>query len=343
VTGGSGPERIQEQVLSGQNRNLQLLAAEGLLPLPPEDLIPLQVRLADLDDALVAEKASRALQAADPRIVAPVLARCVDSEVLEFFALRFDHPLVIETIIRSKDVPQTLLVGLASRIPPDLQEILILRQDAIVSEPGILAALERNPYLSPSVRRRIGEYREHLLPRERPSVPAAEVPGEGEDELSQAELDRAIAEAMLMPVEGEIDEETGLAEGQVRTLPVPIRLQLSRGASKTLRDILIRDNNAQVALSVLQNNSFSEGEIERVANLRTVAEEVLDNIGRTRQWMRRYRIALALVKNPRTPIPLAVRMVPRMGVRDLRVLKSDRNVSEAVRKMANRLYLQKMR
>ncbi|MFL6234317.1 MAG: hypothetical protein ACJ76N_14385 [Thermoanaerobaculia bacterium] len=47
---------LLEQIRSG-NRQFQLLAAEGVLPLPPEELIPLQVDLAQGDDEEVAELA----------------------------------------------------------------------------------------------------------------------------------------------------------------------------------------------------------------------------------------------------------------------------------------------
>jgi hypothetical protein len=175
------------------------------------------------------------------------------------------------------------------------------------------------------------------------SVVPDEIPEDETVEIPPEVVKAAIEAAAELEVEGEIDDQTGLSEGQIRTLPIPIRLQLSRGASKNLRDILIRDTNPLVAVSVLQNNSFSDGEIERVANLRTVAEEVLDAIGRSRQWMRKYPIAQALVRNPRTPIPLGVRLVPRLGVRDLKLLRRDRNISEAVRKTANRLFINKMK
>ena len=43
-----------EQVRSGESFELQLLAAQGILPLPVEDLIPLQVHLAQVEDPMVA-------------------------------------------------------------------------------------------------------------------------------------------------------------------------------------------------------------------------------------------------------------------------------------------------
>ena len=41
-----GEGSLLEQARSGANRQLQVLAASGLLPIPPEELIPLQVELA---------------------------------------------------------------------------------------------------------------------------------------------------------------------------------------------------------------------------------------------------------------------------------------------------------
>ena len=74
--------------------------------------------------------------------------------------------MLIEAILRRRDVPRAVLLAASpAALPPDLQEVLLLRQDAIVEEPAILEALEENPQLSTYTRRRIAEYREHLLPR----------------------------------------------------------------------------------------------------------------------------------------------------------------------------------
>ncbi|MGH9363457.1 MAG: hypothetical protein ACRD2T_16225, partial [Thermoanaerobaculia bacterium] len=52
---------LVEQVRSGANRQLQRLAADGLLPLAPEELIPLQVSLARGADAELARAATDSL------------------------------------------------------------------------------------------------------------------------------------------------------------------------------------------------------------------------------------------------------------------------------------------
>lgn len=325
---------LLEQVRSG-NRQLQLLAAEGYLPLPPEQLIPLQVDLAGGVDAEVAQRARDTLRKIDPRIAGPFLERHASEGVLSYFAEELSHPVLIETILRRRDVPRRVLARLARRIPPDLQEILLLRQDAIVEQPAILEALEENPQVSTYSQRRIAEYRQHLLPRERSAAPAAHP---GPMELDDESLEEAIAEVRRLPPAGEIEEKTGLSEGQIRMLPVPARLKLTRGAPRNLRTILLRDSNSQVAISVLLNNSLSDQEIEQAASNRAVNEEVLETIAKRREWVNRYVITKSLVQNPRTPLSAALRLVNKLSVRDLREVGRDRNIADAVRSTALRLY-----
>jgi len=328
---------LLDQVRSGTNRQLQILAASGLLPVPPEELIPVQVELARGRDAEIAQSASQTLLGLDPRIAGPFLEHQAYESVLAFFAAESSHPGIIEVIIRRRDVPRQVLKDLARRVPPDLQEVLILRQDAILDEPTILEALESNPQLSSYTQRRIAEYRQHLLPRERGGTagptPAAIEEMEDEDlAITLAAIKRAL------PVEGEVEDQTGLSEGQIRMLPVPARLKLSRGAGRVLRGFLLRDSNTQVALSALLSNNLPEQEVEQIANSRSVAEEILDAISRKREWVSRYSVAKALVKNPKTPLPISMKLINRMAVRDLRDLARDKNIPDAVRSTALRLY-----
>jgi hypothetical protein len=91
-------------------------------------------------------------------------------------------------------------------------------------------------------------------------------------------------------------------------------------------------------MAVLQTNPLSDQEIEQIARNRSVLEEVLEHIARHRDWSRKYAVILGLVGNPRTPVASALRLLPRLGVRDLRSLTRDRNIPDAVRSQAGRLY-----
>jgi hypothetical protein len=338
VNGEDRVESLVELVLSGENRDLELLAARGLLPLPLQELLPLQLKLTQSENEDLAAVATEALEDLAAEIVIGFLAETSEPEFLSFFAQRTKDDKVKQAVVQHRSTPPEVLSEMAAALSPELQEILLLRQDAILQEPMILDRLESNPDLSTFARRRITEYREHLLPRERPIVTVPEVELEEEDEITEAEIEAAIAAAQELPAEGERDESTGLSEAQIRTLPVPVRLKLSRGASRALRGILIRDKNPMVAVSVIRGNSMSDAEIEMIASNRSVVDEVLDLIARDRQWGRKYSIRYALVRNPRTPVGLAARLVPQLSVKDLRLLSRDHNVSEVVRSTAKRLY-----
>ncbi len=152
-------------------------------------------------------------------------------------------------------------------------------------------------------------------------------------------LELEIEAARELPPIGELEpERTKLTEGQIRSLSIPARLKLTRGAPRGLRTILLRDTNPQVAVSVIVNNNLSEQEVEQVAANRSVVEEVLSAIGKRREWVNKYNVTRALVHNPRAPLALTIRLVNKLSVRDLRDIGRDRNIPDALRSTALRLY-----
>ena len=330
---------LMEQVLSGENPELSLLAAQGLLPIGPAELVYIQVQLTGHTDSAIAQASRDTLSGLESRVLVPLIQHDADAGMLRYFANHSRDGEVLGAVLRRRDVPVDLLMDLAPRLPADLQEVLLLRQDRISAVPELLEALERNPGLTAYSRRRISEYRAHLLEGRVQVVEVPEVQDHGEIiEATDEEVAAAIELARLEPVEGEIEEQTGLSDSQIHLLPIPVRLKLTRGASKPLRNVLIRDNNVQVAMSVLTNNPMSDQEIEHLSRSRTVVEDVLEYISRQRRWVGKYPIALGLISNPRTPVGISVRLVPRLSVRDLRNLSRDRNVPDAVRSTAQRLY-----
>lgn len=347
ATPPSGPGVLVERVLSGRDPKLSRLAAEGLVPLPPEELVAVQVALArgrvPADDPELPVVATWALGKLAPERVTALIQDGAPVDVLSWFARESQDSRVLEAVLRRKDIPRELLAELAPKLAPDLQEILLLRQDAIVERPEILDALETNPRLSTYARRRIGELRDHLPGRrEEPAPEPEEAAAEEEGEPTEEEVRQAIEEARERPGTGsDQDRQTGLSDAQIRMLPVPVRRKLARGASKTLRSILIRDPNAQVAVAALGEGALSDGEVEQIAANRAVVGEVLEEIARRREWMSKVKIVSALVHNPRTPAGVAVRLLPRVSLRDLRNLSRDHNVSSAVRTQAQRMYRMK--
>lgn len=116
------------------------------------------------------------------------------------------------------------------------------------------------------------------------------------------------------------------------------RMKLAMKGDREARGILIRDANKVVCSAVVNNPRITEQEIENIAAMRTVADEVLRIIALNRMWARSYPIIHNLVRNPRTPIPTAMNILPRIRTKDLQNLSQNKNVSEAVRRQAYRLH-----
>lgn len=329
---------LVDQVREGANRQLQLLAADGLIPVERAELLRLQVWLACSNDAEIAGRAADALGRIDPQVLANAAAE-VDPETLDTLVEVIAHPLVLEVALQRRDVLLETLHRLAAWVPPELQEILLVRQEDLRNHPELLDALESNPYLTPYTTRVLHEYRDYLLPQRQVT---RVVEPEELDDLTEEMMARAIgAVAIHIPSKGDYDEATGLTENQVRALPLAMRVKLAYGASKTLRNILIKDSSPQVAITALNRSAISDREIEQLCQSRSVSEEVLTEVARHREWVGKYRIMLTLVKNPRTPVNISTTLLPRVATRDLKVLGVDRNVPDSVRSRSRVLYRQK--
>ncbi|HEY6047315.1 MAG TPA: hypothetical protein VIU65_11975 [Pyrinomonadaceae bacterium] len=136
---------------------------------------------------------------------------------------------------------------------------------------------------------------------------------------------------------GEVSSERISLIRRIMFMTVKDRVKFGLKGDREARGILIRDSNRVVATAVVYNPRITEQEIEKIASMRTVSEEVLRIIGLNRAWTRSYGIIHNLVRNPRTPFATAMNILPRIQKKDLKALSENRNVTENVRRQAYRL------
>ncbi len=137
--------------------------------------------------------------------------------------------------------------------------------------------------------------------------------------------------------EGDVNVES--VRVRVQSLSVPERLLLALRGARPERAVLAGDASKAVALAVLSNPGLHEAEVEGLARLSQVHEEVLRAIAGQRAWVRHYGVVVALVRNPRTPAAIALNLMPRLLDRDLRLASTDRNIADIVRVTARRKLL----
>ena len=135
--------------------------------------------------------------------------------------------------------------------------------------------------------------------------------------------------------EDKTEKEHGLLDKLAAMNPAQ-RMSRAMKGTREERTILIRDPNKMVAVAVLSSPKLSEAEVEAIAKMTNVADDILRIVGNTRAWMKSYRIMSALTRNPKTPQALALNLLSRLQERDVKMIVTDRNIPDAVRTAAKR-------
>ncbi|HBD07613.1 MAG TPA: hypothetical protein DCZ69_05080 [Syntrophobacteraceae bacterium] len=115
------------------------------------------------------------------------------------------------------------------------------------------------------------------------------------------------------------------------------KIKLAMLGDAEARRLLVRDSNRLVQMAILENPRLTDNEIISMANSRSTPEEMLRAIAGNRYWCRTYAVRLALVKNPKTPPSLALRMVGGLVSSDLKLLSNSKSISPAVAHQAKKL------
>ena len=136
--------------------------------------------------------------------------------------------------------------------------------------------------------------------------------------------------------EDEADEAKKSVTQKIAGMTVAQRMGLAMKGSREERSILVRDPNKLVSTSVLSSPKITESEIEAIARMANVSEEILRIIGSNRAWMKNYNVTLALVRNPKSPVAMAMNLLNRLNEKDLRQLSTNRNVADILRVTARK-------
>jgi len=130
---------------------------------------------------------------------------------------------------------------------------------------------------------------------------------------------------------------------QIQKMSVSEKIQLALKGNKEARNILIKDANKKVALTVLESPKMTEQEIEMIAQSKNVSEDVLREIASKRDWLKNYSVVKSLVNNSKTPVGISLSHLNHLKEKDLNDLAKNKNISETIRTSANRLAILRKR
>ena len=93
---------------------------------------------------------------------------------------------------------------------------------------------------------------------------------------------------------------------------------------------------------MLDAPKLSDGEIEKIASQKNVLEAVLRQIPLKRRFIKNYIVVRNLVGNPRTPLDIGLSLMKNLLTQDLKNLSANKEVSETIRKLALKMFKQKI-
>ena len=200
-----------------------------------------------------------------------------------------------------------------ARIPRPALSRFLARPDA----PALLREFFAERGVQPADAAEAASGSDPLQPADEPATDAPLVDDGEEIEQAEDETSESITERLA---------KMGFSE----------RLKAAVKGSREMRAILVRDPNKMIAAAVLSSPKLTEPEVESIARMANVSEDVLRSIASNRSWTKNYSVVVGLTKNPKTPLAMSMNLMQRLTDRDVGQLAVDRNVPEPLRVAARK-------
>jgi hypothetical protein len=146
-----------------------------------------------------------------------------------------------------------------------------------------------------------------------------------------------ILEALRTEPESEDDEATRTSLWErLRDMTPPQKILLAPKADRVTRALLVQESDPQILFALLKNPRLSIDEVVRVAKSSFLSFQATELILKTNPWFSNLDVRLALVHNPRTPLPFALRILQTLPDREVRLIAKGAATSMALKQAALR-------
>ncbi len=335
---------------------IRSMAAKGLAPIPPKDLVLVQCLLVGGEDAAIAEAADKSLRGHPEAILKPIVQADLPGPVFEVLAPRVvDKRALLEPLVLNKAVPDETLAAIVPQLPEEIVSILFQNEERLLRSRALVVALKDYPQASRAsidrmfdllvrsgiIYEGVAEYSESILrlsnDERMAAVDKIDVPPDLLDPAFQpkASDDAPELEAVLdddAPEGAQAPSES--LQKRLMAMSMAQKVALALKGNRDVRNILLRDANRVIATAAIKNPRITEQEVAAIASSRSANEEVVRIVANTREWTRTYAIKLALVQNPKTPLSVAMRFLPLLNHMDLRSIAKSKNLPTAIANQA---------
>jgi len=371
------PPSVERAVGPKAPAPMRMMAARGMAPLPPGDMATALYQLSFSDDEAVKSAAFKSAAELPERILGAALDQPLDARVLDFYGRRvFGKPPLLEKLLLNKATADETFRHLATLVDDSGLEMIAKNEERLLRHPPIIAALYMNPKTRMSTAQRALELavRNHVRVDGIPAFEEAAraIQQSGAPDPAQAEKDdAAFARAAEVAVDQTaalglvaVDENEAAAQAEaeaqaaeqavespdvveeekkqkISDLSPAGKIRLATLGNAFARAVLIRDTNRQVAMAAIRSPAVTDMEVLRYATNRGLDDEIVRYIANQRQWVRLYGVKVALVNNPKCPLPVSMRFLPHLNVRDLKALSRSKGIPSALSTAAKQMLQQR--
>jgi hypothetical protein len=352
---------------------LRMMAARGMAPMPPGDQVVALYQLTFSDDDAIKSAAFKTAAELPEKILGGALEQPLDKRVLDFFARRvFSKVPLLEKVLLNKATADETFAHLATLIDENGLEMIAKNEERLLRHPQIIAALYMNPKTRMSTAQRAVELavrnqvRVDGIPAFDEAARAIQMSGTP-DPAEVARIDAAFARAAEVAVDKTaglqmvaVNEEEALAQAEaeaaaaeaavaadeektqkISELTPAAKIRLATLGNAFARAVLIRDTNRLVSMAAIRSPAVTDMEVMRYAQNRGLDDEIVRYIGNQRHWVRLYGVKVALVNNPKCPLPVSMRFLPHLNVRDLKLLSRSKGIPSALQSAAKQMLTQR--
>lgn len=135
---------------------------------------------------------------------------------------------------------------------------------------------------------------------------------------------------------GDASDARGTVRPGAASAALARKVQLALHGDKNQRTAILRENNRMLHGYVIRNAQIQLDEVVTIARMTTTSTDVLTFIAGRREWAERSEVAAALVRNPRTPVPMAIRLLDHVSPTELRQLAKQQSLREAIQRVARK-------
>ncbi len=146
----------------------------------------------------------------------------------------------------------------------------------------------------------------------------------------------AAAEPATEPAAGEACEPEGTLWDRLRAMTPPQKALLAPKADRATRALLIQESDPMLLFSLLKNPRLTIDEVIRIAKSAYINFQAAEAILKTSAWAANLDVKLALIHNPKLPLPLALRILPLLPEPEVRVIAKGTATSMQLKQAALR-------